>query len=189
MKRILDEALPYLKKLTEGEWVAIGEAERIAVSNWLILFSMSWEFADVSTQVIPKNERERFRVEGLPTERWTIGIGRQDRYFDNVYKRTRGVGDPKVPIRPEDKRGMPLTLMSFGHLVGVSCYFPREIPNTDGWLVRHGFEPLLPSQMPIYGGKPKAMSGNAVGDRIESMSESLRWICLGFAGWFTAPRP
>lgn len=75
MSRVVDRARPVLTRMNYGYWGAVSGEEVAALSRWIAMFTMSFEFADRETVCIPQHVREEFaRGDDLGPD-WLIAIG------------------------------------------------------------------------------------------------------------------
>lgn len=142
MKRIVDESIPILTPLGRGEWFNLTSQQRITLASWIVMFSMSHEFADKETAVVSFGERQAFSHNGQPSENWCVAIGRFEPHIfrDLVFHRAllvrTGLG--------EHAKGQ-VTAFEFGNLLMVSFYSEtRPASNLTNWFRSLGLHPLWP---------------------------------------------
>jgi len=75
LKKIVDDAIPVIRPMIHGYWGNPDIDNLKKLSNWMIMFTISNEYLDPSTVVIPQEERYRFRKENSSNENWMIAIG------------------------------------------------------------------------------------------------------------------
>jgi hypothetical protein len=126
MKANLDAAMPILKRLHDGYWGNVTDAEAVKLSRWFIQFTMSYEFADRETVAVPQEVRTQFAIEGSISGYWVIAIGVATPVTgrEPVYHRS-------LALRFPDGREEPfqVTALMFGRLIALSVYstFPTPI--------------------------------------------------------------
>lgn len=75
MKRTNEAAKDVILKLAEEGPMPLGAAERLVFSTWSVMFSMTYEFADLTTLVTSQAERTYLMDTGRPPTDWAVLIG------------------------------------------------------------------------------------------------------------------
>jgi len=126
MKANVDAAIPVLKRLNYGYWGKITEYERNALVKWIAQFTMSFEFADRETAMIPQEVRTQFSETGELTGHWIIAIGSAIPVTGNEPVHHRG-----MVLIHEDGSTEPIqvTAFMFGMLFAVAIYSAFPTPD------------------------------------------------------------
>jgi hypothetical protein len=127
MKSNLDSAIPILKRLHDGYWGHVTEPEAAILVRWIAQFTMSYEFADRETVMIPQAIRTEFAMRNSLSGHWVaaIGIATPATGSEPVHHRA-------ISLRHPDGREEPMqvTVLMFGRLIAMSVYSAFPTPNT-----------------------------------------------------------
>lgn len=105
MSMIVEAARPVLTRMNYGYWGRVTTGEAAALSRWIAMFTMSFEFADRETVCVPQHVREEFaRGDDLGPD-WLIAIG---------------FATPRTGLEPAAHRAFRLSIES-GHEAMIQC--------------------------------------------------------------------
>lgn len=74
MKAIGERAEPILARLQAGDWWDLSADERTALAAWSTMFTMTYEFADLGTQITPPEERLYLMQNSCPPPNWKVWV-------------------------------------------------------------------------------------------------------------------
>jgi hypothetical protein len=127
MKSNVDAAIPILKRLHDGYWGKINEDETAKLARWIAQLSMSHEFADRETVMIPQEVRTKFAMQNELLGNWVvaIGIATPTDGSEPLYHRALSL------VRPDGREeNMQITVVMFGRLLAMSVYSEFPTPST-----------------------------------------------------------
>ena len=121
MKKIVDDAIPILTELSQDIWLELSDDSRRRLAAWIVLFTMSHEYADRETVCVSASDRDNFRKSGVPSSHWRIAIGR----IEPVPDVDSGI-HRAIELAPDvvwsGHRRSQVTAFVFGKLLAVSYY-------------------------------------------------------------------
>jgi len=127
MKANVDAAIPTLTRMNYGYWGKITDYEAATLTRWIAQFSMSFEFADRDTVMIPQSVRTEFSKTNQLTGNWVIAIGVAMPVTgkEPAFHRALGLTHTDGETEP-----VQVTAFMFGMLLAVSFYshFPTPSP-------------------------------------------------------------
>lgn len=144
MKASVDASIPILGPMTKGEWVDLDEDKQRILSAWIAQFVMTYEYADRRTICVSQEDRDFLRLNGFPSGRWDIAVGRADATMihDHVFHRA-------LIVDPNNVSGgikSHVTSIMFGKLIGFATYNQRQFDAGAFILfcLQHGLKPIWP---------------------------------------------
>ncbi len=75
MRALEEKARPTVEKLVRGEAVVLDAQAQLAVAAWATQVSIISEYYSEEGQIVSQDQRDQFRLTGVPSSGWTVWIG------------------------------------------------------------------------------------------------------------------